>query len=332
MGMYDDILKQMQGSFMQNNPKMFGKPGGFSSSNFNFNDPDVIKPGGGGTVGGTGGTDGDIPGGTGGTGGTGGGSSSYGPTSYGGQFNSNFSSVQDILSRIGQSDYDLSNPASQFGYGEDYEDYFGSFDIQGYNEAQSALSQMQERGFKDIGQQFKSNKLGLQGNLQDTLLGMRAEESTKGFDSGRSQRRRDLTRESGEQKYGELGRATQQRYAGLEESIGQKAGALEGTLLDFIGKQAGIALNLEQSDATKQSDNAGPSSWFNVQRGTGYSSTSGEMTPFQAQFGDLGDSSAAAYQDFVNKAHSNLSQAQLQELFNDVYNQFQQQSESGEDG
>ena len=103
-------------------------------------------------------------------------------------------------------------------------------------------------------------------------------------------------------------------------------------MLDFIGKQAGIALNLEQSDATKQSDNAGPSSWFNVQRGTGYSSTSGEMTPFQAQFGDLGDSSAAAYQDFVNKAHSNLSQAQLQELFNDVYNQFQQQSESGEDG
>ena len=116
MAMYDDILKQMQGAFIQNNPKRFGQPGGFMQQNFNFNagkGDDIIKPGGGG-VGTGGGDDGDVGGGSGSGGsGSGGGSGnpSYGPTTYGGQFGSTFSGIDSVLSSSGQSGFNLYNPA-----------------------------------------------------------------------------------------------------------------------------------------------------------------------------------------------------------------------------
>ena len=88
--------------------------------------------------------------------GTGTGTPTYGPTTYGGQYGSQFSSIQDILSGLGQSGYNLLNPAAQYGYGGDYSEYFGQFDIAGYNEAQQALRQREARLLGEIGQQFVS--------------------------------------------------------------------------------------------------------------------------------------------------------------------------------
>jgi len=337
MAMYDDILKQMQGSFIQNNPKMFGKPGGFNNNNsFGFNnDPDVIKPGGG--IGGTsGGTDGSTSGGntSGGSGGgygEGGNNQTMGSTTYGGQFQSNFegSSINEILGGIGQEGYNLSDPTSQFGYGDEYSKYFGSFDIAGYEGALESLRSRQANQFSNIGQQYEYGKQGLQGGLGDALMQMRGEESTSGLVGGAASSRRQGTRAAGQQQFQDLGRQTQQRYSGVEDQIAKEQGALEGTLMDFIGKQANIALNLELADAPKDVD-SGPTSWFDVERGNSFSSSSSQMTAYQQQFADLGPLSAAAYQDFVGKAHSNLTEAQLNELFNDVYNNYQSQSEGGD--
>tara|TARA_R110000868_G_scaffold65399_6_gene195645 strand:+ start:5664 stop:6677 length:1014 start_codon:yes stop_codon:yes gene_type:complete len=336
MGMYDDILKQMQGSFMQNNPKMFGKPGGFNDNSFGFNnDPDVIKPGGG-FGGTTGGTDGNTSGGstggtTGGGYGSGGNNQPTGSTTYGGQYQSNFegSSIDSLLGGIGQSGYNLSDPTSQFGYGDEYSKYFGSFDETGYSNALLSLEARQSSQFSNIGQQYEYGKQGLQGGLGDALMQLRGEESTSGLVGGAASSRRQGTRAAGQQQFQDLGRQTQQRYSGVEDQIAKEQGALEGTLLDFISSQANIALNLELADAPKDSE-SGPSSWFDIERGNSYSTSSSEMTSFQQRFGDLGTYAGTAYADFVAKAHSNLSESQLNELFNDVYNFYQQQSEGGD--
>jgi len=334
MGMYDDILKQMQGSFMQNNPKMFGKPGGFNDNSFGFNnDPDVIKTGGG-FGGTTGGTDGNTSGGstggtTGGGYGSGGNNQPTGSTTYGGQYQSNFegSSIDSLLGGIGQSGYNLSDPTSQFGYGDEYSKYFGSFDETGYSNALLSLEARQASQFSNIGQQYEYGKQGLQGGLGDALMQMRGEESTSGLVGGAASSRRQGTRAAGQEQFQDLGRQTQQRYSGVEDQIAKEQGALEGTLMDFIGSQANIALNLELADAPKDTSGDGPTSWFDVERGNSFSSSSSQMMGYQQQFADLGPLSASAYQDFVGKAHSNLSEAQLNELFNDVYNNYQNQSE-----
>ena len=329
MSMYDDLLKQMQGSFMQNNPKMFGNQGGFTSSNFGFNDPDVIKPGGGVTGGGTGGTDGDVPGPTGPTGPTGTqGSSNYGATSYGGQFQSQFSGVEDVLSGIGESGFNLFDPAQQFGYGSEYSEYFGSFDVGGYNQSMQALQDQQSRLLSDVGQQYQSRTTGMQSDLQDTLLGMIGKESTSGLVGGRQAQRRQLTREAGQQNLEKLGQETQARYAGVQERIGQQIGILEGSLMDFISDQSNRALTLMQSGATKDKSTEANTGWAAQPKGSPMTAT--QLSQYQGIFGDL-TNSQQAFAAFVQNAHSNLDESQLSELAQSIYAQYQGNEESGEE-
>ena len=259
--MYDDILKQMQSSFTGVSPQRMGQPGGFMQPTFNFKD-DIIKGDGVGTGGGTGdGDDGDVGGGTGTGTGTGTGRPTYGPTTYGGQYGSQFSSIQDILSGLGQSGYNLLNPAAQYGYGGDYSEYFGQFDIAGYNEAQQALRQREARLLGEIGQQFVSGTEGIQSSLQDTLLGMMGRESVAGLVGGRQLERRRMTRAGGQERLEQLGQQTRSRFAGAQEAIGQQMGQLEGTLMDFIASQANVALNLMQAGATKTGDGSQNTGW-----------------------------------------------------------------------
>jgi hypothetical protein len=335
MGMYDDILKQMQGSFMQNNPKMFGKPGGFNdNNNFGFNNPDVIKPGGGFGGGGTKGnpiddgiiTGGNAGGSTGGGYGSGGNNQSMGSTQYGGQFGSTFSGVDDVLSGVGQSGYNLFDPASQYGYGSEYSEYFDTFDVGGYNEAMDSLKLSEQRKMSDIGQQFQSRTQGMQSNLQDTLLGMIGKESTSGLVGGRAGQRRKLTRESGQQGLEQLGQQTQARYSGVQEQIGGQIGMLEGSLLDFINTQGNKALNLMQSGATKsEAGSESNQTWKNQPKGSPMSAS--QLTQYNI-FGDLTNSSQA-FQAFTQNAHSNLNVAQLNELAQSIYDQYQNEEESG---
>ena len=329
MAMYDDILKQMQGAFIQNNPKRFGQPGGFMQQNFNFNagkGDDIIKPGGGG-VGTGGGDDGDVGGGSGSGGsGSGGGSGnpSYGPTTYGGQFGSTFSGIDSVLASSGQSGFNLYNPAEQFGYGSEYSEYFGTFDIGGYNDAMSALQSQESRLLSDIGQQFQARTGSMQASLQDTLLSMIGDESTSGLVGGRQAERRRLTRQGGEQQLENLGQETQARYAGVQERIGRQIGQLEGTLLDFIANQANVALNLMQSGATK--DQGTDYNTTAAAQPRGNSMTAAQLSEYKGRFGDLSNSQQA-FAAFVQAAHTNLNATQLAELANNIYSQYQQTEE-----
>jgi len=323
MGMYDDILKQMQGSFMQNNPKMFGKPGGFNdNNNFGFNNPDVIKAGGG--TFGQGGVKGPIddnpnPGGMGGDPSSNN-NQTPGSTNYGGQFGSTFSGLDEVLSGVGQSGYNLFDPASQYGYGSEYSEYFDSFDVGGYNESLEALKLSEQRKMSDIGQQFQSRTQGMQADLQDTLLGMIGKESTSGLVGGRAGQRRKLTRESGQQGLEQLGQQTQARYSGVQEQIGGQIGILEGSLLDFINTQGNKALNLMSSGATKSDAESEANQGYKNQP-KGSPMTAAQLSEYNI-FGDLTNSSQA-FQAFVQNAHSNLNAAQLNELAQAIYDQYQ---------
>lgn len=326
--MYDDILKQMKSSFTGMSPQRMGQPGGFMQPTFNFND-DIIKPDGSGPTGGgpDDGDDGDVGGGSGsgGSGSGGSGNPNYGPTTYGGQYGSQFSSIQDILSGLGQSGYNLLNPASQYGYGGDYSEYFGQFDIAGYNEAQQALRQREARLLGEIGQQFVSGTEGIQSSLQDTLLGMMGRESVAGLVGGRQLERRRMTRAGGQERLEQLGQQTRSRFAGAQEAIGQQMGQLEGTLMDFIASQAGVALNLMQAGATKTGSGSQNTGWKAQPKGTPM--TADQLNEYRGFFGDLGGG-VAAFNLFVSLAHSNLNDAQLNELANAIYAQYQQEDET----
>lgn len=329
--MYDDILKQMQSSFTGMSPQSMGQQGGFMQTTFNFNNLTDDDPFGGGTGGGTGGggtgdgDDGDVGGGS-GSGGSGSGGPSYGPTTYGGQYGSQFSSIEDILEGIGESGYSLLNPAAQYGYGGEYSEYFGQFDIAGYNQAQQALRERESRLLGEIGTQFQTGTQGIQSGLQDALLGMIGRESVAGLVGGRQLERRRMTREGGQEQLETLGERTRSRYAGTQEQIGQEMGLLEGTLLDFIATQAGLALNLMQAGATKTGDGSQNTGWKAQPKGTPM--TAAQLSEYQGMFGDLSNG-IQAFNQFVSLAHSNLNSSQLSELANAIYAQYQQAEESG---
>ena len=333
MASYDDILKQMQGSFMKTNPKLFGKPGGFSSSNFNFNDPDVIKPGGGGFGGGTGG-DGNV-GGTGGD--TGGGygdagNNLLGQTTYGGQFRTDLGSLGETLGGFGYGEGFLGDPGAKFGFGKDteYGKYFGTFDVQGYEQSLTALGELQEQKFADIGKQYEFGRGQLQGSLQDTLLQMMGEESTTGLVGGRAGTRRTMTRDIGEQKFTDLGRQTQSKYGAAQEQTAKQLGMLEGTLADFISKQQNIALNIEMSDPAEGPADSEYQPWSTVSVGSSMSDSQLRgMGYFDNYFADL-TNSQQAWASFMSKAHSNLNSSQLADLANAMRDQWLDADEAGE--
>jgi hypothetical protein len=316
MAIYDDILKNMQSSFMMNSPIRTGQTDGFMG-----NDPDVIKPGGSGPMGGG---DNTNPGGNTNTNPSSPNTNNTGGT--GNRFGSTFRSISDILAGQGLSGYNLADPASQYGYGSDFSEYFGTFDEAGYNQAMQALQDRESRLFREIGQRFESETGSLQGNLQDSLLSMMGEESTSGLVGGRQAERRRLTRATGEERLEQLGQQTMSSYAGAQEQIGAQIGQLEGSLLDFIGSQANVALNLMQADASREGNNQGNTGYPNVTRGA--SMTADQLGQFSGIFSDL-TNSAAAFNEFVKQAHTNLSTEQLTQLAYDIFNQYQDMDESG---
>ena len=323
MAMYDDILKQMQSSFTGMSPQRRGQPGGFMQNNFNFGDPgtnfgDPGDVGGGDEDNNPGGDDTpNVPS-----------TPNYGPTTYGGQYGSQFSSIEDILASVGESGFNLMNPATQLGFSQ-YADLFGQFDIAGFYDAQQSLMDRESRLLREIGQQYQAGTEAMQANLQDSLLKMIGEESVTGLVGGRQGERRRLTRAAGQQNLLQLGQQTQSRYAGAQESIGNQMGALEGSLLDFINAQQQIALNILSSEGEKDQGagtDEGYTGYGSIPRGS--SMTAQQLQQYSGMFGDLGNS-AAAFQYFVSQAHSNLTASHLQALAQDVYDMYQQMDESG---
>ena len=318
MSMYDDILKQMQGSFATGNPTF-----GNQSQSFNFNDPDVIKPGGGSPGSGTDGTT-PTPTPT-----TTTNQGALGSTGYGGNFSSQFSDINTLLGDIGQGGFNFMDPGSQYGFGagSGYEDYFQQFDAAGYSSAMDSLQALEQRKMGSIGQQYEFKKTDMQGELGKALSKMLGKESTTGLISGRGQERRRMTREIGDEQFSNLGRQTQDAYGQVQKEIGQGIGALEGTLMDYLSRQANVALNLENADAKKmEAGSEASNSYQNQPRGNALSES--QLAQYNI-FGDL-TNSQQAWAAFTAAAHSNLNDAQLNALMNDIYSQYQNEEESGD--
>jgi len=336
MSYYDDILKKMQTGLF--NPKgQFSSFGNNFGSNFgnNMSDPDVIKPGGGST-GGTGGTDGTFGGGgTGGTGGTGSGSGSGSSSSNtytgSGVYGTQFSSLSDLLGSLGYNMQDLTNPGARYGFGDDteYGELFGpDFDAAGFAESLSALQGLERGMFRDVSSQYSSQAGGMQDKLQSDITKARAQSSVRGLVGGNVNRQIEDLRQFGEGAFEELGQKTQQRYRNIREDIGDQTGMLEGTLFDFLTNASNRALDIQLQDPTGGSGTGGETSntWSSIPRGN--SMTESQLSDYSGFFSDLTNGSAA-WAEFIRTAHTNLTSQHLAALANSIYDQYQNQEESG---
>ena len=320
--MYNDILKKLQGGFL--NPNTFGKPGGFANQSFNFNDPDVIKPGGGPGFPGESG-DPDVPTGTSPTSPTSN-TGQYSSTQYGGQFGTQFQDMGTLLGNLGQAGFNFYDPGSKYGFGSGsgYEDYFAKFDTVGYGRAMEALKELESSSMKQIGSLFEGQKDKLGSQLETSLLELTGETSTRGLLSGRAQSRRQDIYGAGGRAMERLGVETEGRYQDVQQMVGQQLGQLEGTLVDYLSGVSQTALQLEQSDATKmEAGGAAATSIYNIPRGNAYSADSPALQGFRGMFDDLGTQATAAWNAFVQASHDNLNPQHLSELAYSIYNQYQ---------
>ena len=332
--MYDDILGKMQtGLFNPRNPKsQFSnpKPGGFGTMGGGFGQW------GGGTGGGTGGGKDDTafggPKGT-STGGTvtgqpGGGQPDPNVYTGSGVYGTNYGSLNDLLSGLGYSTTDLTDPGARYGYGagSEYGMYFDPFDIGEYEEGMSALKGLEEGLFRDVSSQYRSQTQGMQDKLQSDLMKTRAKSSTTGLVGGAQQRQMQEAREYGEGAFGELGQKTSQKYRDIQEQIGGQLGALEGSLFDFLSGASQRALGITMADPTAAGDSGEASTGWKAQP-KGNSMSESQLSQYQSVFSDL-QNSTAAWSAFVGLAHTNLNQAQLNELANAIYDQYQSEGET----
>ena len=85
---------------------------------------------------------------------------------------------------------------------------------------------------------------------------IRQQEGKSGFVGGAAQRQRRTASRVGRQQQTGLIQQREQGMQSVEESIGMKLGQLEGTLLDFLGSQAQMALNIKSFDPDGSSNSS----------------------------------------------------------------------------
>jgi len=332
MSMYDDILGKMQtGLFNPRNPQS------------KFSNPQ-LGPGtmggglgqwGGGTGGGKddtdfGGPKGTSPGGP-VTGQPGGGQPDPNVYSGSGAYGTNYGSLSDLLAGLG-GDYstsDLTDPGARYGYGagSEYGMYFDPFNQGEYQEGLLALQGLEEGLFRDVSSQYRSQTGGMQDKLQSDLMKQRAGASTTGLVGGAQQRQMQEAREYGEGAFGELGQKTSSRYRDIQEQIGGQLGDLESTLFDFLSGTSQRALGITMADPTSTGESSVDKTGWKYQP-KGNSMNESQLSQYQSVFSDLSNSTAA-WSAFVGLAHSNLNEAQLNELANAIYDQYQSEGETG---
>ncbi len=169
-------------------------------------------------------------------------------------YSTNFQSLTDLLGSLGYDMSALTSPGSLYGfgqgtdYGTQYDMYFQPFDVAGYQEAQASLGELEQNLLTNVSQQFSQQTKDLRQRYGGTMEEIRAQSGQTGLIGGAAQRQRRTASRVGTQE--QLG-LVQQRETGMQsvqENIGNKLGQLEGTLLDFLGSQAQMALNIKSFD------------------------------------------------------------------------------------
>lgn len=175
-------------------------------------------------------------------------------------YSTNFESLTQLLGSLGYDMSALTSPGSLYGfgqgtdYGTEYDQYFQPFDVAGFQEAQASLGQLEENLLSNVSQQFSQQTQDLRQRYGGTMEEIRAQSGQTGLMGGAAQRQRRTASRVGTQEQRGL---IQQRESGMQsvqENIGAKLGQLEGTLLDFLGSQAQMALNIKSFDPTGKSN------------------------------------------------------------------------------
>ena len=169
-------------------------------------------------------------------------------------YSTNFQSLTDLLGSLGYDMSALTSPGSLYGfgqgtdYGTEYDMYFQPFDVAGFEEAQASLGELEQNLLTNVSQQFSQQTQDLRQRYGGTMEEIRNQSGQTGLVGGASQRqRRTASRIARSEQQGLI----QQRESGMQsvqENIGAKLGQLEGTLLDFLGNQAQMALNIRSFD------------------------------------------------------------------------------------
>ena len=152
-------------------------------------------------------------------------------------YSTNFQSLTDLLGSLGYDMSALTSPGSLYGFGEgtdygtEYDMYFQPFDVAGFEEAQASLGELEQNLLTNVSQQFSQQTQDLRQRYGGTMEEIRNQSGQTGLVGGASQRQR----------------RTASRIARSEQQ-GLILGQLEGTLLDFLGSQAQMALNIRSFD------------------------------------------------------------------------------------
>jgi hypothetical protein len=177
-------------------------------------------------------------------------------------YSTNFQSLTGLLGSLGYDMSALTSPGSLYGfgqgqlYGTEYDMYFQPFDVGGYQEAQSSLQQLEENLLSNVSQQFTQQTQDLRQRYGGSMEEIRGQEARAGFVRGAGGRQRATAARVGMQEQESLVRQREQGMQSVQETIGTRLGQLEGTLLDFLGSQAQMALNIKSFDP-KEPDEAG---------------------------------------------------------------------------
>lgn len=175
-------------------------------------------------------------------------------------YRTNFQSLTGLLGSLGYDMSALTSPGSLYGfgqgqlYGTEYDEYFQPFDIQGYQEARASLEQLEENLLSNVSQQFSQQTRDLRQRYGGTMEEIRGQAGRAGFASGAAGRQRATAARVGMQEQAELVQQRERGFQSAQENIGTRLGQLEGTLLDFLGSQAQMALNIKSFDPPEEKE------------------------------------------------------------------------------
>tara|TARA_B100000965_G_scaffold382934_1_gene381683 strand:+ start:1212 stop:1898 length:687 start_codon:yes stop_codon:yes gene_type:complete len=169
-------------------------------------------------------------------------------------YSTNFQSLTDLLGSLGYDMSALTSPGSLYGFGEgtdygtEYDMYFQPFDVAGFQEAQASLGELEQNLLTNVSRQFSQQSQDLRQRYGGSMDEIRNQSGQTGLVGGAAQRQRRTAARVGMSEQQGL---IQQRESGMQsvqENIGAKLGQLEGTLLDFLGSQAQMSLNIRSFD------------------------------------------------------------------------------------
>lgn len=176
-------------------------------------------------------------------------------------YSTNFQSLTDLLGSLGYDMSALTSPGSLYGfgqgtdYGTEYDMYFQPFDVAGYEEAQASLQEMEKNLLSNVSQQFSQQTQDLRQRYGGTMEEIRGQAGRAGFVRGAAQRQRRTASRVGRSEQQGLIQQRERGMQSVQENIGAKLGQLEGTLLDFLGSQAQMALNIRSYDPDPSDNN-----------------------------------------------------------------------------